>query len=142
MYAIVETAGFQYKVALGDRINLPSLEAEIGSEVEIKSVLLLANGEEVKVGTPVVAGVSVKAEVLAHDRYSKVKVFKKKRRQGYRKTQGHRQGYSEVIITELNGQKLAEELVKKSRQRREVMAAAKQVTPRLTKKEKIAKAQA
>jgi ribosomal protein L21 len=142
MYAIVETAGFQYKVALGDRLNLPSMEAEVGSEVEIKSVLLFANGEEVKVGTPVVAGISVKVEVLAHDRAAKVKVFKKKRRQGYRKTQGHRQGYSEVIVTELNGEKVSEDLIKKSRQRRLVMAAAKEVTPRLTKKEKIAKAQA
>ncbi len=142
MYAIVETGGFQYKVTLGERLNVPTVDSEVGSEIEIKSVLLLSSGEELKIGTPVVEGAAVKAEVLAHDRYSKVKVFKKKRRQGYRKTAGHRQAYTEIIITELNGQKADESLVQKSRQRREVMVKSKEVTPRLTRKEKIAAAQA
>jgi large subunit ribosomal protein L21 len=98
MYAVIRTGGKQYKVAAGGKLKVESLPAEVGSEITIDDVLMVANGDDIKVGTPVVAGASVKATVLSHGRGDKVMIFKMRRRKHYRKTQGHRQNYTEIRI--------------------------------------------
>ena len=98
MYAVIRTGGKQYKVAAGGKLKVESLPAEVGSEITIDDVLMVANGDDIKVGTPVVAGASVKATVLSHGRGDKVLIYKMRRRKHYRKTQGHRQNYTEIRI--------------------------------------------
>ncbi|MEK7773243.1 MAG: 50S ribosomal protein L21, partial [Deltaproteobacteria bacterium] len=88
MYAVIKTGGKQYKVSQGDVIKVEKLEGEIGSSVEIPSVLAVGEGESLKVGSPTVEGASVVAEILVQDRDKKIIVFKKKRRKGYAKRQG------------------------------------------------------
>lgn len=98
MYAVIKTGGKQYKVSTGGKLKVETLPVEVGGEVEIKDVLMVADGADVKVGAPMVAGASVKATVLAHGRHDKVMIFKMRRRKHYRKTQGHRQNYTEIRI--------------------------------------------
>ncbi|HEX8979379.1 MAG TPA: 50S ribosomal protein L21 [Parasulfuritortus sp.] len=98
MYAVIRTGGKQYKVAAGGKLKVETLPAEVGSEITIDDVLMVADGDDIKVGTPVVAGASVKATVLSHGRGDKVMIFKMRRRKHYRKTQGHRQNYTEIRI--------------------------------------------
>lgn len=98
MYAVIKTGGKQYKVSAGGKLKVESLPAEVGSAVEISDVLMVADGENIKVGAPFVAGASVKATVLAHGRGDKVRIFKMRRRKHYRKSQGHRQNYTELRI--------------------------------------------
>jgi large subunit ribosomal protein L21 len=98
MYAVIRTGGKQYKVAAGGKLKVESLPAEVGSEIEINDVLMVADGDNVKIGAPVLAGASVKATVLAHGRGDKVMIFKMRRRKHYRKTQGHRQNFTEIRI--------------------------------------------
>ncbi len=101
MYAIVEIAGQQFKAEAGRRLYVHRLEAEQGSVVEFDKVLLIDNEGTVQVGTPAVEGAKVVAEVLSHLKGEKVIVFKKKRRKGYRKKNGHRQYLTEVKINEI-----------------------------------------
>lgn len=101
MYAIVEIAGQQFKAEAGRRLYVHRLEAEQGSVVEFDRVLLIDNEGAVQVGTPAVEGAKVVAEVLSHLKGEKVIVFKKKRRKGYRKKNGHRQYLTEVKINEI-----------------------------------------
>jgi large subunit ribosomal protein L21 len=98
MYAVIRTGGKQYKVAAGGKLKVETLTAEVGSEIVINDVLMVADGDNIKVGAPVVAGASVKATVLSHGRGEKVMIFKMRRRKHYRKTQGHRQNYTEIRI--------------------------------------------
>lgn len=98
MYAVIKTGGKQYKVAAGGKLKVESLPVEVGSEVEIKDVLMVADGEDIKVGSPMVDGASVKATVLAHGRGKKIEIFKMRRRKHYRKSQGHRQNFTEIRI--------------------------------------------
>jgi large subunit ribosomal protein L21 len=98
MYAVIRTGGKQYKVAAGGKLKVESLPAEVGSEIEINDVLMVADGDDIKIGAPLLAGASVKATVLAHGRGDKVMIFKMRRRKHYRKTQGHRQNYTEIRI--------------------------------------------
>ena len=98
MYAVIKSGGKQYKVAAGGKLKVESLPVEVGAEVELKDVLMVADGDSIQVGTPLVAGASVKATVLAHGRGDKVMIFKMRRRKHYRKTQGHRQNYTEIRI--------------------------------------------
>ncbi len=100
MYAVFRTGGKQFRAEPGSRIRIPSLQAEAGSTVSFEDVLLAGDGEgDVKVGVPVVEGARVEAEVLRHGRGEKVIVFKRKRRKGYRKKQGHRQGFTEIRVS-------------------------------------------
>lgn len=99
MYAIVEIAGKQYKVAQNDKIDVPSLSKKAGDKVKFDKVLLLGSDKGTKVGNPVLSGASVQATVLGDKKADKVIVFKKKKRKGYRVTRGHRQGYTQVEIT-------------------------------------------
>jgi large subunit ribosomal protein L21 len=98
MYAVVKTGGKQYRVSPGEKLKVEQIPADIGSEVVLDQVLMVADGDEVTVGNPVVAGVSVRARVLGHGRHPKVKIFKLRRRKHYQKHQGHRQNYTELVI--------------------------------------------
>lgn len=101
MYAVFRTGGKQFRAEPGDRVRVPSLEAEPGDIIEFDEVLLASDGDAVSVGAPVVDGARVTAEVLAHGRTRKVIVFKRKRRKGYRKKQGHRQGFTEIRVDDV-----------------------------------------
>ncbi len=103
MYAVIKTGGKQYKVAAGDYLKVEKLDGEVGSKVVIDKVVMLADGDDVKIGSPLVAGAKVNATVLSHGRGDKVKIFKFNRRKHYRKTQGHRQSYTEIKIEDING---------------------------------------
>ncbi len=99
MYAVFQTGGKQFRAEPGARLRIPSLHAEPGAKVTFAHVLLTGeDGAQVQVGTPTVAGASVSAEVLRHVRAPKVMLFKRKRRDGYRRKKGHRQGYTEIRI--------------------------------------------
>jgi len=103
MYAVIKTGGKQYKVAAGEKIKVELLDAEVGAEVTIDQVLAVGNGGELKVGAPLVAGATVKATVVAHGKHDKVRIFKLRRRKHYKKSQGHRQNYTELEISAVNG---------------------------------------
>ncbi|HCU85765.1 MULTISPECIES: 50S ribosomal protein L21 [unclassified Methylophilus] len=98
MYAVIKTGGKQYKVAAGDKLKVEKLVGDVGSTVVIDKVLLIANGESTTIGAPLVAGAKVSATVVSHGRGDKVMIFKMRRRKHYRKTQGHRQSYTEIQI--------------------------------------------
>lgn len=97
MYAIIRTGGKQYNVSVGDEVLVEKLNADVGEEVSFE-VLMLADDSGIKIGTPVVEGVSAKAEVVEHGKGKKVIVFKYKPKKNYRKKQGHRQPYTMVKI--------------------------------------------
>jgi large subunit ribosomal protein L21 len=99
MYAVIKTGGKQYRVSAGEKLKIESLPAEVGAEVTLDQVLMVADGDNVKVGSPTLAGASVKATVLGHGRGEKIKIFKMRRRKHYRKTLGHRQNYTEIQIS-------------------------------------------
>ncbi|HEX4871759.1 MAG TPA: 50S ribosomal protein L21 [Nevskiaceae bacterium] len=101
MYAVIKTGGKQYKVAPGQQLKVESLVADVGSTITFDEVLMVADGETVKVGTPRVAGGLVKAEVLAHGRGEKLRIVKHRRRKHYHKEQGHRQNFTEVKVSEI-----------------------------------------
>ena len=102
MYCVFQTGGKQFRAEPGARLRVPSLDVEPGELVTFDHVLLAGDGDEnVQVGTPTVGGASVTAEVLRHGRDKKVIVFKRKRRKGYRKKQGHRQNFTEIRIDEV-----------------------------------------
>ncbi len=102
MYAIVEIAGQQFKVAKDQQVFVHRLDEKEGSKVDFDRVLLIDNDGKVNVGAPVIDGASVSAKVLEHMKSDKVVVFKKKRRKGYQKTQGHRQYMTSIQITEIS----------------------------------------
>ena len=103
MYAVVKTGGKQYKVSAGDKIKVEQMPADIGVEITIDQVLAVSNGDQIAVGTPLVAGATVSAKVLSHGRHDKVKIFKMRRRKHYQKREGHRQNYTELQIVSING---------------------------------------
>ena len=98
MYAIVEIAGQQFKVERGNKVYVHRLEANEGAKVEFNNVLLIDNGGTVQVGTPSVDGAKVAATVISNVKGDKVIVFKKKRRKGYQKSNGHRQQLTQVLV--------------------------------------------
>lgn len=102
MYAVVKIKGQQYRVEPGTKLQVPLLEDEVGADVTFEEVLMLADGEDIKVGSPNVEGATVAAEVLRHGRSRKVVVFKFKRRKNYRRKKGHRQPFTEVSIKGIN----------------------------------------
>ena len=99
MYAVIKTGGKQYKVSAGEKLKVESIAAEVGTEIVLDQVLLVADGDAVTTGTPLVAGATVKATVVSHGRGEKLKIFKMRRRKHYRKTLGHRQNYTEIQIS-------------------------------------------
>ncbi len=102
MYAIVRTGGKQYQVSSGDQLRVEKLEGNIGDTVELDTVLLIADGEQVTVGTPVVENAKVIATIAEQGKDKKIKVFKRKRRKGYRLMRGHRQLYTALKISAIN----------------------------------------
>lgn len=98
MYAVIKTGGKQYRVAAGDKLKVEKLVGDVGSDITIDKVLLVADGDNVTIGAPLVAGASVQAKVVAHGKGDKVMIFKMRRRKHYRKTQGHRQSFTEIEI--------------------------------------------
>lgn len=102
MYAVFRSGGKQFRAEPGRTVRVPSLDAEAGDIVTFDEVLLASDGDAVAVGRPQVDGAEVKGEVVSHGRDKKIIVFKRKRRKGYRKKQGHRQGFTEVRIQEVN----------------------------------------
>lgn len=101
MYAVFRTGGKQFRAEPGRTLRVPTLAVEPGETVDFDEVLLASDGEAVSVGTPLVEGASVRAEVVRHGKGKKVVVFKRKRRKGYRRKQGHRARYTEVRIDEV-----------------------------------------
>lgn len=103
MYAIIKTGGKQYRVQSGAQLRVEALPADVGAAVSFDQVLLVGEGDAVKVGAPFVAGAAVKATVMSHGRGEKVRIFKMRRRKHYQKSQGHRQSYTEVRIDGIEG---------------------------------------
>ena len=103
MYAVIKTGGKQYRVAAGEKIKVEQIPAEVGAEITLDQVLMVGEGESVKIGSPLVAGATVTAKVIAQGRHDKVKIFKMRRRKHYQKHQGHRQNYTELEIGAIAG---------------------------------------
>ncbi|MCB8927075.1 MAG: 50S ribosomal protein L21 [Ardenticatenaceae bacterium] len=101
MYAIVESGGRQYRAEEGHSFSVEKLPYEVGEQIELENVLLLANGDDVKVGQPTVTGASVKATVMEQYRGEKIFVWKYKPKKRYRRRQGHRQSYTRLRIDEI-----------------------------------------
>ena len=101
MYAIVTISGKQYRVSEGDTIKVSSQDWKVGDRVKLDQVLLTDNGKNIADGTPKVAGSSVTLEIMEHNRDKKLLIYKKKRRKGYQRKNGHRQGYSLLKVNKL-----------------------------------------
>ena len=102
-YAVVEVAGCQLKVMANTVVRIPKSDAEVGAELSFDKVMLLSDGQKVEIGTPYLEGKAVRAEIIRHGKGEKIRIFKKKRRKTYRKTNGHRQQFTEVRIKEIGG---------------------------------------
>ena len=98
MYAVIKTGGKQYRVVNGEKLKIEQIPAEVGAEITLDQILMLGEGEAVKIGAPLLAGASVKATVLTQGRHDKIRIFKMRRRKHYQKHQGHRQNYTEIRI--------------------------------------------
>ncbi len=146
MYSVIEYKGFQHKVTVGETLKLPLSEAKVGDELTVSDVLLFADGDAVTVGAPKISGATVKLEVLAHDMEDKIIVFKRKRRKRYRKTQGHRQDYTEVLVTEIvsgaTKSSVDDKFKVRARARAKALAKLKVQNVPLTKAQKIENAKA
>ena len=103
MYAVVKTGGKQDRVVAGDKLKVEQIPADVGAEVILDQVLMVGEGESVRLGQPILSGASVKATVVSHGRGEKVKIFKMRRRKHYQKHQGHRQNYTELKIDSIVG---------------------------------------
>lgn len=101
MYAIVKTGGKQYQVSSGDQLMVEKLDGNIGDSIELDEVLLVADGESVTIGKPVVEGAKVTATITEQGKHRKIKVFKKKRRKGYRLMKGHRQQFTALKVSDI-----------------------------------------
>lgn len=103
MYAVVVTGGKQYRVEEGQTFKVEKLEVATGESIELERVLLIGNGDDVKIGAPLVEGAKVMAEIVAHGRHKKIKIIKFKRRKHHIKQMGHRQWFTELKITSIAG---------------------------------------
>lgn len=102
MYAVIRTGGKQYRVSSGEKLRVEKLLGVVGSELVLDEVLLVGDGEGLKIGTPVLEGATVKAKIVAHGLGEKVMTFKLRRRKNSKRHRGHRQGYTEIEITGIN----------------------------------------
>jgi large subunit ribosomal protein L21 len=98
MYAVIKTGGKQYRVTNGLKLKVEQIPADVGAEVTLNEILMVGEGESVQIGTPFLAGATVKCTVISHGRHDKIKIFKMRRRKHYQKHQGHRQNYTELRI--------------------------------------------
>jgi large subunit ribosomal protein L21 len=103
MYAVVKTGGKQYRITPGEKLKVEQIAADVGAEVVLDQVLMVGEGDSVRLGQPTVAGATVKATVVSHGRGDKVEIFKMRRRKHYQKHQGHRQNYTELKIDSIVG---------------------------------------
>ena len=103
MYAVIRSGGKQYRVTPGEKLKVETLPADVGAEVVLDQVLMIGEGESVRLGQPILAGATVKAIVVGHGRGDKVRIFKMRRRKHYQKHQGHRQNYTELKIESILG---------------------------------------
>jgi len=103
MYAVIKTGGKQYRVTEGQTLRVEKLPVDAGGQVELTEVLMVANGDDIKIGAPFLEGGKVTATVQAHGRGEKIRIIKFRRRKHYRRTQGHRQDYTELKITGISG---------------------------------------
>jgi large subunit ribosomal protein L21 len=103
MYAVIKSGGKQHRVVEGETLKLEKIEVETGATIEFDEILLVGEGDSVKIGEPVVAGAKVTAEVIDQARHKKVNIIKFKRRKHHMKRAGHRQWYTEVKITGITG---------------------------------------
>ena len=101
MYAVIKTGGKQYKVAVGEKLKVEQIPAELDSQIELTEVLMIADGDKVQVGAPFVSGAKVVAKVVEHGRGEKIRIFKMRRRKHYQKRQGHRQNYTRIEIVSI-----------------------------------------
>jgi large subunit ribosomal protein L21 len=99
MYAVIKTGGKQYRVEIGHKLKVETLPAEAGSEILLDQVLMVADGENISTGKPLLDQAKVNATVIGHGRHDKIRIFKMRRRKHYQKHQGHRQNYTEIQIT-------------------------------------------
>lgn len=102
MYAIIKTNGKQYKVAVGKKLKVERVLADIDAEITFNQVLAISEGESIKCGTPLISGAFVKATIMSHGRCAKATIFKMRRRKHYQKHGGHRQNYTELCINAIN----------------------------------------
>jgi len=103
VYAVFRTGGKQYRASAGERVRIEKLVADVGAAVEFDQVLIVGEGADIKVGAPLVAGGKVSAKVVSQGRDEKIMIIKFRRRKHYRRTQGHRQAFTEVEITSISG---------------------------------------
>ncbi len=101
MYAVIKTGGKQFKVSEGETLKIEKLTSEVGKKISINNVLTFVDGEKVIIGTPIVEGASVNATIVSHGRGDKVKIFKMNRRKHYKKSQGHRQSFTEIKVDKI-----------------------------------------
>ncbi len=101
MYAVIKTGGKQYRVSEGDRIEIEKIDGDSGSDVVFNEVLMVSRGEEIRVGTPLIAGAKVIGEIVHQGKGPKITIFKMKRRKGFRKKTGHRQDLTSLKIKEI-----------------------------------------
>jgi large subunit ribosomal protein L21 len=141
MYAIVDIAGQQFKVEKDSKLYVHRLEGKEGSKVSFDKVLLVDDKGKVSVGTPNVAGVSVSAKIVSHLRDDKVLVFKKKRRKGYQKLNGHRQDITEIVIEGIGKGTAKKAPASKAKKETASKAAKKTPAPKAVKKEAAPKAE-
>jgi len=102
MYAVIKTGGKQHRVSVGEALKVEKIEAVAGAEIVLAEVLMVGEGDQVTIGAPLVNGASVKATVLAQGKGDKIRIFKMRRRKHYRKSQGHRQLYTEIRIDSIS----------------------------------------
>jgi large subunit ribosomal protein L21 len=98
MYAVIKTGGKQYRVTSGETLKVEILSGDVGTAIVLDKVLMIADGESLSVGKPLLTGATVSATIVAHGRGDKVRIFKMRRRKHYQKNQGHRQNYTEIRI--------------------------------------------
>ncbi len=103
MYAVIRSGGKQYRVSQGGSLRVEKLAGEVGSSITLDDVLMIGGNGDIKIGTPTVDGAQVTGTIVAQGRGPKIRVFKMKRRKGYRRMQGHRQDYTEIRVDEIRG---------------------------------------
>ncbi len=144
MYSVIECGGFQHKITVGETLKVPKMEAKIGDVVTVSNVLLFANGDKVQIGAPLVSGAAVKLEVLNQGKGDKVISFKRKARKRYRRIVGHRQLFTEVLVTEIalgsDKSSVDEKAKTRARARIKALAAQKVQNVPLTRAQKVAAA--
>ena len=98
MYAVIKTGGKQYRVTVGEKLKVEQIPADIDSQLDLDQVLMIADGDDVTIGNPVIAGAKVTVSVVSHGRGDKIRIFKMRRRKHYQKHQGHRQNDTEILV--------------------------------------------